>query len=72
MSNNGDAGSAIQNALNRNKLNAKDVESKKIMTRKTFYKKLKEPRLFSLDEIWKLDRLLGFNEYEWQLIKKGA
>lgn len=65
---NQDAAVAIRNAMNRNKITAKDIEKNKIMHRNTFYVKLENPDRFRFDDFWKLDALLHFNEYEIGLI----
>lgn len=59
---------AINNAMYRNNVTAKDIEKNKIMHRNTFYAKLENPERFRFDDFWKLDALLHFNEYEMGLI----
>lgn len=62
------AETAIRNAMFRNNVTAKDIEKHKIMCESTFYKKRLTPRLFTLEDFWKLNELLHFNQYEMELI----
>lgn len=59
---------AIEDAMDRNDINVKELAKRKIMTVPTYYAKAKNPERFRLDDIWRLNTILHFTEQEFRMI----
>ena len=54
----------INSAMARNDIVPQDIERSKIMSANTFYQRRRKPELFRLDELLKMDKLIGFTDDE--------
>jgi len=59
---------AIETALIRADVKAKDIEAHKIMSGKTFYKKRKSVDDFTIGELKQINKIAPFTEEEWLAI----
>lgn len=55
---------AINQAVGRRKLTGRYVSERSIMSQSQFSKKTRDPKLFTIDELTKLDELLHFTDEE--------
>ena len=61
----------IRQALGRNNLTQKQLANEVIISEPTLCKKIKNPKLFTLGEVEKLDRELHFTDQEKEILIKG-
>ena len=61
----------IRQALGRNNLTQKELANEVIISEPTLSKKIKNPTLFTLGEVEKLDRELHFTDQEKNILIKG-
>lgn len=55
---------AINQAVGRKRLTGRYVNERKIMSQSQFSKKTRNPKLFTIDELSKLDELVHFSDEE--------
>lgn len=55
---------AINQAVGRKRLTGRCVNERKIMSQSQFSKKTRNPKLFTIDELTKLDELVHFSDEE--------